>query len=93
MSVNVLQMLTYLFDNYGDIEPGNLTENYKRLTLTYDISAPIETLWEEIEEAITYAARRWVESSRSVAIRKVASQTHGTICCRHGDHRDGVSFR
>ena len=28
MNVNVLQMLTYLYENYGDIEPGNLTKNY-----------------------------------------------------------------
>ena len=48
------KILTYLFDNYGDIEPGNLTENYKRLTLTYNDSAPIETLWDQIEESIAY---------------------------------------
>ena len=56
VNVSVLQMLTYLFDNYGDIEPGDLTENNRRLTAAYDVSAPIETLWEQIEEAMAYAA-------------------------------------
>ena len=35
MNVNVLQMLTYLFDNYGDIKPGDLTDNYRRITALY----------------------------------------------------------
>ena len=48
-------MLTYLFDNYGDIEPGDLMENNCWLTAAYDVIAPIETLWEQIEEAMAYA--------------------------------------
>ena len=55
MNVSVLQMLTYLYENYGDIEPGDLTENNKRFSAPYDASAPIETLWEQIEEAIAFA--------------------------------------
>ena len=56
MNVSVLQMITYLYENYGDIEPGDLSENNKRFTNPYDASTPIETLWEQIEEAIAFAA-------------------------------------
>ena len=47
-------MLTYLYKNYGYIEPGDLSENNKRFATTYNASAPIETLWEQIEEAIAF---------------------------------------
>ena len=39
---------------YGDVEPGDLSENNKRFTTPYDASAPIENLWEQIEEAIAF---------------------------------------
>ena len=55
MNVNVLQMLTYLYENYGNMVPGDLTKNYKQLTALYDVSAPIKTLWEKIEDAIVFA--------------------------------------
>ena len=55
MNVSVLQMLTYLYENYGDIEPGDLTENNKRFWTQYDVSTPIENLWERIEEAVAFA--------------------------------------
>ena len=48
-------MMTYLFKNYGNIKPGDLTENHKRLTATYNVSAPIKTLWEQIKEAIAFS--------------------------------------
>ena len=55
MNVSILQMLTYLYENYGDIEPGDLTENNKRFSAPYDASSPIENLWEQIEEAMAFA--------------------------------------
>ena len=55
VNVSALQIMTYLFDNYGDIKPGDLAENNKCLTTPYDISTPIETLWEQIKEATAFS--------------------------------------
>ena len=55
MNVSVLQMLTYLYQNYGEIESGDLTENNKRFLTPYDVSTQIKNLWEQIEEAIAFS--------------------------------------
>ena len=48
-------MLTYLYKNYRDIEPGDLTENNKHISTPYNVSTPINNLWEQIKEAIALA--------------------------------------
>ena len=55
MNVSVLQIITYLYENYGDIEPGNHAEDNKRFTAPYKVSTPIKTLWEHIKKAIAFA--------------------------------------
>jgi hypothetical protein len=46
-----LQLLTHLITHYAMIAPTELTQNYERLNTPYDPNQPIETLFQQIQEA------------------------------------------
>jgi hypothetical protein len=46
-----LQLLTHLLTYYDMIAPTELTQNYERLKTPYDPNLPIETLFQEIQDA------------------------------------------
>jgi hypothetical protein len=46
-----LQFLTHLLTYYAMIAPTELTQNYELLNLPYDPSQPIETLFQQIQDA------------------------------------------
>jgi hypothetical protein len=50
-----LQLLTHLLKYYAIIAPTELTENYERLNVPYDPNQPIETLFEQIQDARAFA--------------------------------------
>jgi hypothetical protein len=50
-----LQLLTHLLTYYAMIAPAELTQNYERLNTPYDPNLPIETLFQQIQDARAFA--------------------------------------
>jgi hypothetical protein len=50
-----LQLLTHLLTYYAIIAPTELTQNYERLNTPYDPNQPIETLFQQIQDARAFA--------------------------------------
>jgi hypothetical protein len=50
-----LQLLTHLLTYYATIAPTELTQNYERLNVPYDHNQPIETLFQQIQDARAFA--------------------------------------
>jgi hypothetical protein len=50
-----LQLLTHLLTYYAMIAPTELTQNYERLNTPYDPKQPIETLFQQIQDARAFA--------------------------------------
>jgi hypothetical protein len=50
-----LQLLTNLLTYYAMIAPTELTQNYERLNTLYDPNQPIETLFQQIQDARAFA--------------------------------------
>jgi hypothetical protein len=50
-----LQVLTHLLTYYAMIAPTELTQNYERLNTLYDPNQPIETLFQQIQDAQAFA--------------------------------------
>jgi hypothetical protein len=50
-----LQLLTHLSTYYAMIAPTELTQNYERLNMPYDPNQPIETLFQQIQDARAFA--------------------------------------
>jgi hypothetical protein len=50
-----LQLLTHLLTYYAMITPTELTQNYERLNTPYDPNQPIETLFQQIQDARAFA--------------------------------------
>jgi hypothetical protein len=49
-----LQLLTHLLTYYAMIAPTELTQNYERLNTPYDPNQPIETLFQQIQDALAF---------------------------------------
>jgi hypothetical protein len=54
-SCTSLQILTHLLTYYAMIVPTELTQNYERLNTPYDPNQPIETLFQQIQDALAFA--------------------------------------
>ena len=54
-SLTLLRMLQHLYDTYGDLTPTELEDNDERMKAPYDVTAPIETLYDQIEQAVDIA--------------------------------------
>ena len=54
-SLTLLRMLQHLYDTYGDLTPTELEDNDERMKAPYDVTAPIETLYDQIEQAFDIA--------------------------------------
>jgi hypothetical protein len=50
-----LQLLTHLLTYYAMIAPTELTHNYERLNTLYDPNQPIETLFQQLQDARAFA--------------------------------------
>jgi hypothetical protein len=50
-----LQLLTQLLTHYAMITPTELTQNYERLNAPYDPNQPIETLFQQVQDARSFA--------------------------------------
>jgi hypothetical protein len=50
-----LQLLTHLLTYYAMIAPTELTQNYERLNMPYYPNQPIETLFQQIQDARAFA--------------------------------------
>jgi hypothetical protein len=50
-----LQLLTHLLTYYAMITPIELTQNYERINTLYDPNQPIETLFQQIQDARAFA--------------------------------------
>jgi hypothetical protein len=50
-----LKLLTHLLTYYAMIAPTELTQNYERLNTPYDPNQPIETLFQQIQDARAFA--------------------------------------
>jgi hypothetical protein len=50
-----LQLLTHLLTYYAMIAPTEITQNYERLNTPYDPNLPIETLFQQIQDARAFA--------------------------------------
>jgi hypothetical protein len=54
-SCTSLQLLTHLLTYYAMIAPTELTQNYERLNAPYDPNQPIETLFQQVQDARAFA--------------------------------------
>ena len=54
-TTTLIEMIKYLYNNYGIISPEELEENDRRMREAYDPTKPIENLFEQMEEAVEYA--------------------------------------
>jgi hypothetical protein len=54
--VTTLQLITHLYDMYSNLTPEDLAANDERMKTQYDVSRPIETLYDQVEDAIEYAS-------------------------------------
>ena len=54
-SLTLLRMLQHLYDTYGDLTPTELEDNDARMKTAYDPTTPIETLYDQIEQAVDIA--------------------------------------
>jgi hypothetical protein len=50
-----LQLLTHILTYYAMIAPTELTQNYERLNAPYDPNQPIETLFQQVQDARAFA--------------------------------------
>jgi hypothetical protein len=50
-----LQLLTHLLTYYAMIDPTELTQNYERLNAPYDPNQPIETFFQQVQDARAFA--------------------------------------
>jgi hypothetical protein len=55
-SITTLQLLTHLYAVYGNITPSDLADNDAQLKSPYDPAQPIETLFDQVEDAVDLAA-------------------------------------
>jgi hypothetical protein len=53
-----LQLLTHLLTYYAMIAPTELTQNYERLNTPYDPNQPIETLFQQIQDARAFTVAK-----------------------------------
>ena len=55
--VSPLTILTHLWDNYGEIQSGDMTENEKRMKAPWCPPTPIEDLYKQLREGQVFAAK------------------------------------
>ena len=55
-NVTTLVILTHLYDTYGRLTPQDMTDNHANMTSDYDAATPIETMFDQVEDAIDLAA-------------------------------------
>ena len=51
-NVTTLQILTHLYTTYAQIKPSDLDANHDRMKAPYDCNLPIETFFDQIEDAV-----------------------------------------
>ena len=54
-NVTTLQLLTHLYANYGLVTQNDLSDNDAAMKRPYDPSAPIESLFQQIEDGVEFA--------------------------------------
>ena len=54
-TITLIRMLQHLYDTYGDITPTELEDNDQKMKTAYDPTLPIETLYDQIEQAVDFA--------------------------------------
>ena len=54
-TVSLLELNTFLYDNYIIITPTDLEDNDVRIREPFDTIKPIENIFEQIEETVEYA--------------------------------------
>ena len=70
-NVTTLQLLTHLYSVYANINPVDLQENDRRMKTPYDPNLPIEALFDQIEDAVEYAAAGKAPSSAAQVVNTV----------------------
>lgn len=55
-TVTTLTLLNHLYTAYGNITPADLADNDAKLKTPFDASQPIETLFEQVEDAVNLTA-------------------------------------
>ena len=55
-NVTTKQLLAHLFSTYGNITSGDLRQNDIKMNTAYDVNMPIETLFDQVEDGMEYAA-------------------------------------
>ena len=56
VNVTTLQLFTHLYTVYAKISADDLKANTFRMKLPYDINLPIETFFDQIKDAVEFAA-------------------------------------
>jgi hypothetical protein len=53
--VTVRELVQYIIHTYSRIDPTQLSDCYTKMTCTYDLQDPIETLFKQIDDGVRYA--------------------------------------
>ena len=55
-AVSTLDIMTHLYDNYGQISTMDLDDNEKRMKTKYDPAHPMDVLFKQIDDSVEFAA-------------------------------------
>jgi hypothetical protein len=81
---SALEVLMHLKQNYGFINPTQITENYNNITAPINFQYPIETLFKQIEDGVHYAGMQPYTEAQYVDIAFLLIINTGAIpdACR-----------
>ena len=79
-NVTILQILTHLYDTYALIRDPDLTSNKERMETPYDINLPIDTLFEQVEYAVEYAAQEHTPFTNAKVVSTSYMLVHKKVC-------------
>jgi hypothetical protein len=74
-----LQLLTHLLTYYAIIAPTELTQNYERLNAPYDPNQPIETLFQQIQDARAFEVAGWQPYGAAMIINVAYTLVFNTV--------------
>jgi 6-pyruvoyl-tetrahydropterin synthase len=77
-----LTILTHLLTYYAMIAPTELTHNYERLNTTYDPNQPIETLFQQIQDARAFTVARGRPYGASMIVNVAYTRVQHRIVSR-----------
>jgi hypothetical protein len=91
-NTSVLALLTHLYDTYGQISASALDDNDTRMTTAWHPPTPIEKLWKQIDDGVSYATAGNDPPTATkivrIAYNIVAATGRFEVACREWRNRE-----